>query len=223
MPPKILDLFCGAGGAGVGYRRAGFDVVGVDIEHQSNYPYHFHKADAIAVLRGEILDLSQFDAIHASPVCHDWSKLSSISGKDGTAILLEQTLDLLRNMSVPWIVENVTGAPLPVQSNLFGQHGVELCGTMFGLKVIRHRLFETSFPVHAPKHGSHEGEFYNPAGHGDPDWRNREKHPHTFGKGYTQRCRDAMGIDWPINRNELAQAIPPAYTEWLGTLMKDEL
>lgn len=215
---RLLDLFSCAGGAGMGYHRAGFDVVGVDIDPQPNYPFEFHQADAIAVLRGEVLDLSEFDAIHASPVCHDWSPLASVTGTDGSGELLLQTLDLLPSTGLPWIVENVTGAPLPHQSDLFGRHGIVLCGTMFGLQVIRHRLFEASFPLSAPPHGSHVGEFYAPAGHGDPNWKRRDANPHLSGPGYADRCRKAMGMDW-VNRDELAQAIPPAYTEHLGLLL----
>ena len=217
---RLLDLFCCAGGAGMGYHRAGFEVVGVDIDPQPNYPFEFHQADAIEVL--ESWDLFGFDAIHASPVCHDWSPLASVTGTNGTGALLLQTLDLLPSTGLPWIVENVTGAPLPTQSDLFGRHGAVLCGTMFGLKVIRHRLFEASFPLSTPTHGSHEGEFYAPAGHGDPNWKRRDANPHLSGPGYADRCRDAMGMDW-VNRDELAQAIPPAYTEWLGGLLMEHI
>ena len=216
MKPRLLDLFCGAGGATRGYQQAGFYVVGVDIEPQPNYcGDEFVQMDALVALVGIDGFDEAFDAIHASPVCHDWSPLASVTGTNGTGKLLLNTLDALRHQALPWIVENVSGAPLPNQSDLFGRHGVELCGTMFGLKVIRHRLFEASFPLSAPQHGSHVGEFYAPAGHGDPNWKRRDANPHLSGKGYADRCRAAMGIGW-MNRDELAQAIPPAYTEWLG-------
>jgi DNA (cytosine-5)-methyltransferase 1 len=221
--PLILDVFSGAGGLAVGYHRAGFDVVGVDLAPQPRFPFEFHQADAIATLRrllnGERLGsyrLGDFAAVHASPVCHDWSKLASVSGRDGSAELLHQTLDLLPLTGLPWVVENVVGAPLADQSDLFGRHGAMLCGTMFGLRVVRHRLFETSFPLPAPPPcGSHVGEFYSPAGHGDPNWKRRDANPHLSGPGYADRCRAAMGIDW-MNRDELAQAVPPAYSEWVG-------
>lgn len=233
VKPRLLDLFCGAGGAAMGYHRAGFEVVGVDHEPQPNYPFEFHQADALDVLaalehepNGDIADgwlhRQRFDAIHASPVCHDWSPLASVTGTNGTGELLLATLAKLRRIGIPWVVENTTGAPLPFQSDLFGRHGVELCGTMFGLKVIRHRLFEASFALVAPPHGSHVGEFYAPAGHGDPNWKRRDANPHLHGKGYADRCRDAMGIKW-MNRDELAQAIPPAYTEWIGRQLLDVL
>lgn len=216
----MLDLFCGAGGAAMGYYRAGFDVVGVDINPQPHYPFEFHQGDAIEYLEAHAnIAMSHggptVDAIHASPVCHDWTSLASVSGKNGTAALLTDTLELIQYTGVPWVVENVVGAPLPHQSDLFGRHGVILCGTMFGLKVQRHRLFESSFPIPTPDHGSHEGEFYSVAGHGDPNWKRRDELPHTSGPGYADRCRDAMGIDW-MTRDELSQAIPPAYTQFIG-------
>ena len=206
----------------MGYYRAGFDVVGFDIEPQPNYPFEFVQADAIDVMLAWLYEgaaggylLSDFVAGHASPVCHDWSPLASVSGKDGSSRLLIETLRLLPQLGLPWVVENTMGAPLAHQATLDGNHGVVLCGTMFGLRVLRHRLFEASFPLPALACGSHEGEFYTPAGHGDPNWRKREANPHARGPGYADRCRAAMDIDW-MNRDELAQAIPPAYTQWLG-------
>jgi DNA (cytosine-5)-methyltransferase 1 len=225
--PRLLDLFCGAGGSAMGYHRAGFEVVGVDIAPQPRYPFEFHQADALEILADlEILAvvgwLAGFDAIHASPVCHDFSALVNVTGSNGTAELLTRTLQLLPATGLPWVVENVIGAPLPTQSDLFGRHGTVLCGTMFDLKVLRHRLFEASFPLVAPDHGSHDGEFYTPAGHGDPNWRHREAHPNLRGAGYHRRCSEAMGIDW-MNRNELSQAIPPAYTEYISAQLMSYL
>jgi DNA (cytosine-5)-methyltransferase 1 len=224
--PRLLELFCGAGGATKGYQRAGFYVVGVDLHPQPNScADEFHQGDAIEWLEMLYDDpsfIAPFDAIHASPVCHDWSPLASVTGKNGSGDLLLGTLAKLPRLGKPWVVENTSGAPLPHQSDLFGRHGLMLCGTMFGLQVIRHRLFEASFPMSAPTHGSHEGEFYAPAGHGDPNWKRRDANPHLQGKGYADRCRKAMGIDW-MNRDELAQAIPPAYTEWIGTQLMEQL
>jgi DNA (cytosine-5)-methyltransferase 1 len=200
----------------MGYHRAGFDVVGVDINPQPNYPFRFTKADAIATLAGSNF-VGQFDAIHASPPCQEHSRLRSIAPDQDTGWMLHATLDLLRSSGLPWVCENVVGAPLPNAPTLTGQHGVELCGKTFGLNVVRHRLFECSFPVEQPPHLPHDGENYSPAGHGDPNWRQRQRQRqrHRSGPGYADRCREAMGIDW-MNRDELAQAIPPAYTEFIG-------
>lgn len=220
--PRLLDLFCGAGGASVGYERAGFTVVGIDIEPQPHYPFSFVQADAmevLATLAGSDASYrahGPFDVVHASPPCQDHSSLSAVTGKDhGTGWMLEATVERLKEWGGVWVVENVVGAPLSKQPDIFGTFGVELCGTMFGLKVLRHRLFQSSVPLVAPPHGSHIGEFYSPAGHGDPNWSNRENKPHLTGPGYADRCREAMGVDW-MNRDELAQAIPPAYTDWIG-------
>jgi DNA (cytosine-5)-methyltransferase 1 len=120
------------------------------------------------------------------------------------------------------VVENVEGADMPTQPDIFERYGVMLCGTMFGLRVLRHRMFETSFIVEQMPCGSHAGEFYAPAGHGDPNWKRREANPHLSGVGYADRCRNAMGIDW-MNRDELAQAIPPAYTEWIGQRLMQQV
>jgi DNA (cytosine-5)-methyltransferase 1 len=142
---RLLDLFCGAGGAAEGYRRAGFEVVGVDINPQPHYPFEFIQGDALRMLElcgGMQLDKG-FDAIHASPPCQAFTAyqrtgVPSIDHPD----LIEIVRWLLRNTGVPWVIENVTGAPL--------QNPIQLCGTGFGLKVQRHRLFETNFPLMSP-------------------------------------------------------------------------
>jgi DNA (cytosine-5)-methyltransferase 1 len=201
--PVLGDFFCSAGGAAMGYRRAGFRVIGFDINPQPRYPFEFHQGDAFELFETW---LPRLDAVHASPPCQDWSRMALITGGNGTAWMLGETLRVLRRQPLPWVVENVEGAPLD---------GITLCGTSFGLKVKRHRLFESPVTMTAPRCGSHAGEMYSPAGHGDPNWRNRDQNPHLRGAGYTQRCREAMGIDW-MNRDQLAQAIPPAYTHHIG-------
>lgn len=233
--PRLLDLFCGAGGAAMGYSRAGFDVVGVDINPRPHFPFRFVQADAMTLDvdrhggcwrnfdgRWHASYLGHFDAIHASPPCQDYSSLASVTGGNGTGWLLHATLPLLRQSGLPWVCENVVGAPLPSAPTLFGEFGVELCGTMFGLRVLRHRLFQSSFPITPPPHGPHDGEFYSPAGHGDPNWRKRAADPRFRGAGYHRRCSEAMGIDW-MNRDELAQAIPPAYTTFIGAQLLQHL
>jgi DNA (cytosine-5)-methyltransferase 1 len=193
---RLLDLFCGAGGASMGLWRAGFDVVGVDIKPQPHYPFKFHQADALA------FPLEGFDFIWASPPCQAHSKTRAIHGKEYPD-LIPQTREKLQRHGGLWVIENVPGAPL--------QNAFVLCGTMFGLGVLRHRHFEASFPMFAPecgRHGStnsHRGystgaEFVTVAGN---NYRRVEG-------------AAAMGINWPMPRQSLSQAIPPAYSEFIG-------
>jgi DNA (cytosine-5)-methyltransferase 1 len=208
LKPRLLDLFCGAGGAGMGYSRAGFDVVGVDLSPQPRYPFEFHQADAMA------FPLDGFDVIHASPPCQAYSKAMKHLAAP-TPMLLEATRERLENAGVPWVIENVVGAPIPESSDLFGDHGLMLCGSAFGLRVWRHRLFLTSAPMVGPG-CRHKGWAMNPHsvagrlriyaefGRRDPEilWRNE------------------MGVEW-MERYEAREAIPPAYTEWIGTQLLD--
>jgi DNA (cytosine-5)-methyltransferase 1 len=195
--PKLLDLFCGAGGCSMGYSRAGFDVVGVDNRPQPRYPFEFHQADAMTY------PLDGFDVIHASPPCQDYSKaMRHLAG--GFPRLIEPIRDRLAAAGVPWIIENVAGAPLPVQTDLFGRHGVELCGTMFRLPIWWHRLFECSFPVSAPRGCDHSIQPMNP---------HRAVRP--GGRTVEAAWRQAKGVAW-MSRQEAREAIPPAYTEFIG-------
>jgi DNA (cytosine-5)-methyltransferase 1 len=206
--PRLLDLFCGAGGAAMGYHRAGFDVVGVDIKPQPRYPFEFHQADAMT------FPLDGFDAIHASPPCQDWSQLHRNYGapEHGTAWLLLATLERLAGCGRPWVVENVVGAPMPSP--------IELCGATFGLGAAgfdlnRHRRFQCSFAVMAHPCQHRRGKSIGVYGNGTNKWHRA--------KGVTinrPQAREAMGIDW-MSRKELNQAIPPAYTEWLGARLLD--
>jgi DNA (cytosine-5)-methyltransferase 1 len=152
--PRILDLFCGAGGAGMGYSRAGFEVVGVDIEPQPRYQFEFIQADALEVLAPWHDDdgsfrspwVQRFDAIHASPPCQAYTPLNAYNHKAypdlvfDTRVLLEQT-------GLPYVIENVTQAPLIDPTTL--------CGTMFGLRLYRHKAFEASFSLGARAHPRH--------------------------------------------------------------------
>lgn len=210
--PKLLDLFCCAGGAALGYSRAGFEVTGVDMSLQPNYPYSFVQADA---LRLDPAFLDEFDAIHASPPCQSYSDLAARNGNaDEWPRLIDPVRDLLRNTGKPWVIENVEGAPLI--------DPVLLCGTMFpGLRVIRHRLFETNFPLEQPKHIPHREH---------PRVHTLDKRKSHYGKtcewtDFVQvtgggncsvaSARDAMGIDW-MTKKEINEAIPPAYAEHVG-------
>lgn len=218
MTPRLLDLFCCAGGAGFGYARAGFEVVGVDIEPQPNYPFEFHQGDAIEYL---LEHGHEFDVIHASPPCQTYSVTANAHANQHPD-LLEPTRAALVEVGRPYIIENVVGAPL--------NDPILLCGTMFGLRALdvdgvelqlqRHRLFETTFSIPlAPAPCAHDS---TPVGGSYKGSRNRTPADRSAKRrgGYTPALsvRAALlGIDWPMTEHELAQAIPPVYTEWIGT------
>jgi DNA (cytosine-5)-methyltransferase 1 len=201
--PRLLDLFCGAGGAAMGYHRAGFEVVGVDIVDQPNYPFEFHLDDALELLATPWFVVEDFDAIHASPPCQAFSLAQRIQDREHPE-LIEDTRKLLQSSGLPYVIENVEGAPL--------LDPTMLCGAMFpGLAVYRHRLFETSFPVNAPVHPAHIAPLRKM---GRPPLPGEFMHVVGNFSGAAQ-ARRAMGIDWMV-RNELREAIPPAYTEHIG-------
>ena len=202
---KLLDLFCGAGGAGEGYRRAGFDVTGVDIRPMPNNPHTFIQADALAYVREHG---HEYDAIHASPPCQGYSRMRHLPWlKDKKyPLLIDPVRDLLTATGRPWVIENVEDAPL--------LNGITLCGTMFGLKVYRHRKFESSVLLLAPPHMKHRevigaGRLLN-----DRAKPNENGWVTHLGKAPGQ-AGAALGIDWMTGK-QLAQAIPPAYTEYIG-------
>lgn len=184
----------------MGYHRAGWEVVGVDIRLQPHYPFEFHQADALT------FPLEGFDAIHASPPCQLFTRFQASQPQrvNGHRNLIAPLRERLAGQCRPWVIENVPGAPLRAP--------VQLCGTSFGLGVgrgqlWRHRLFEASVALEVPP-CRHDGR---PAvmvtGHGKDGYR---------GSGLAAaEAREAMRIDW-MNRDELAQAIPPDYTEWIG-------
>ena len=187
--PRLLDLFCGAGGAGMGYHRAGFEVVGVDIKPQLHYPFEFHQTDAMTY------PLEGFDVIHASPPCQAYTAMQHIcKNKHKHPDLVAPIRKILSLSKKPFVIENVVGAPLKID--------LLLCGSMFGLKIIRHRIFESnalSFILTLTCH--HDGVY-------DP-W-------HKDGVGQREKLSKAMGIDWFMTRPEVREAIPPAYTEFIG-------
>lgn len=198
---RILDLFCGSGGASAGMVRAGHEVVGVDIEPRPNYPFEFHQADALT------FDLSGFDLIWASPPCQGFTAYKRRPGHvRPQANLIPRVRKLLLANGAPYILENVEGAKAHLRNP------VKLCGSMFGLDVRRHRLFETSFVVSQPKcdHSWQKPRF--------PSATNRKNLRCTVEVGAWRvpiaiQCA-AMDIDW-MKCAELSQAIPPAYSEWL--------
>lgn len=201
MRKRILDLCSGAGGAAVGYERAGFDVVGVDNTPQPHYPFRFFKMDALVGLTRFWQD---FDAIHMSPPCQRWSRMANC--RPDLAAQYPDLVEPLRKAvlltGLPYVLENVEGAPL--------RDPITLCGTMFGRELYRHRLFETNFHLPEPTHGQHllptsraghwvPGTIMSVAGHCAP----------------IAKAREIMGIDW-TTREELAEAIPPDFTTYVG-------
>lgn len=208
--PRLLDLFCGAGGAAMGYHRAGFQVVGVDIKPQPNYPFTFVQHDA---LECSVESLRQYDAIHASPPCQHYSTLASMHPEGEWPDLIPATRELLISSGRPFVMENVETAPLLRHPGLFGIHGFRLCGTAFGLgargmELRRHRLFETNVRLPDPPSCQHRLKTIGVYGHGGHSGKHR--------MAYAHEARKAMCIDW-MNRDEMCEAIPPAYTEWIGT------
>lgn len=214
---RLLDLFCGAGGAAMGYHWAGFtEIVGVDIARQPNYPFTFVEGDALA----PPVRLTDFDLIHASPPCQRFSTLAFRNGNaDNHPDLIAATRELLVGVGRPYVIENVEGAPL--------NHPVKLCGTMFpGLRVIRHRLFETSFSVAQPSHPEHPLVFTHDkrkAHYGKLDQDVDFVQVTGGGNCTVANKRDAMGIDDWMNGRELNEAIPPAYTRFIGEQFMDQL
>lgn len=204
--PKLLDLFCGAGGASVGYNRAGFDVLGVDIVPQPNYPFSFIQADAVQVATAIEFFNRSFDAIHASPPCQAFSIATLHQGRSATdkhPNLIPQIRNALSAIGKPFVIENVAGAPI--------SKDLMLCGEQFGLRVHRHRYFEMNWPVVKLTHEKHilKGALHN--------CDIRDGHARQVVGNYADHddASDAMGIYW-MSRKELKEAIPPPYTEYIG-------
>lgn len=199
---KVLDLYCGAGGAAAGYARAGFHVTGVDLEPQPNYPFDFTQADALEV------DLDGYDLIHASPPCQRFSayRRKGHGVGDGYPDLIGATRERLVGSDTPYVIENVPGAPL--------LEPIQLCGSSFGLDVRRHRLFECSWDLKAP---SCDHRWQTPR---FPPATNRKNLRSTVEVGVWRIPLDtqksAMGVNWECTLKELSQMVPPAYTEWIG-------
>lgn len=225
MKPRLLDLFCCGGGAGMGYQRAGFDVTGVDIAPQPRYPFEFRQGDALEYL---LKHGHEFDAIHASPPCQAYSKLAHLSRE--SPALIPKTRAALEKTGKLWVIENVVGSPL--------RDPKLLCGTMFNLRtkcgaaLQRHRLFETNWDFitpacnhdggvtigifgAAPRNTALEKQHYSKP----KETRGRPPKEIVFRKS---AAKEAMGIDWLL-WGELKEAIPPAYTEFVGLQLKAQL
>lgn len=219
---RLLDLFCGAGGCAVGYHRAGFtEIVGVDNRPMPRYPFAFVQADALEYLAEHG---AEFDAIHASPPCQAYCSMTRSLNRHLAGSypdLLGPTREALVKKGQPWIIENVPGSPI--------RNAILLCGSMFRLKTTtklhgevwlkRHRVFESNTFLFAPgpcrcNKKPKVPVYGNGAG--------GIKHSRMKGKGVAQASREVMGIDWML-RTELDQAIPPAYTEFIGKQLLDHL
>ena len=215
MPPtkyKLLDLFCCAGGAGYGYSLAGFDVVGVDIEPQPEYPFEFIQDDAIKFCKERA---NEFDVIHASPPCQHFTKYNNCRKnlKEKYEDLIEPTRRVLVGSGKPYVIENVERTPLI--------NPITLCGSMFGLDVRRHRLFESNVFIMQPscQHDIWEPNRF-PGGRSRERGHARIKCRATVEVGRwnipIQTQQEAMGINWITDLRKLSQSIPPAYTKFIG-------
>jgi DNA (cytosine-5)-methyltransferase 1 len=209
---RLLDLFCGAGGAAVGYARAGFDVIGVDIVPQPHYPYRVVVANALDILRRPDI-LRDFDAIHASPPCQAWSAYRRRRGVNRGAVDLIGPVRrmLTAHYDGPWIIENVPGAPL--------RDPVQLCGSSFGLYVQRHRLFESNVALEGSTCDHLTIPAFPPAGNRRTPRATVEVGPYRIP---TELSGAAMGTPW-MTKAEQTQAIPPAYTEFIGRQLQTAL
>lgn len=217
MKPLLLDTFCGGGGCSVGYNRAGFDVVGIDREHHPDYPFPMIVGDAMEYL-GDLDFLAQFDVVHASPPCPRYSVATPAETRDNHPDLVGPVRDALRAWGGTYVIENVPGAPL--------DHPVMLCGSAFGLRVRRHRLFESDVFLMSPGcyhdgrpvvgvYGAHADR---PGGWLRPDGSSRGLKATSVAD-----AQDAMGIDWMTRWEDLADAIPPAMAEYLGSQLLDAI
>ncbi|HEU4540299.1 MAG TPA: hypothetical protein VFR23_04155 [Jiangellaceae bacterium] len=214
MRPVLLDLFCGAGGAATGYHQAGLDVIGVDIEPQPNYPFRFVRGDAFDVLAGWDL-IPRFAAVHASPPCTDHTELAfgklGRRPEHGTGWMLDATIRHLRRIGLPYVIENVPRADMP--------GAYTLCGRSFGIaRLKRHRKFLTSFPMLVPPCAcSKRVKAIGVYGDLSKNDRSMGRNPDGYRRirAGVATARELLGCPW-MDAKELSQAIPPAYTRFIG-------
>ena len=202
---RVLDLFCGAGGASMGYYQAEFEVVGVDINPQPNYPFTFIQADVFEYLNTPDTD---FDLIHASPPCQRFSVNTPTQFKLDHPDLVAPVRRELDKLGRPYLIENVPGAPI--------RKDLVLCGSMFGLQVQRHRWFELSGFSIPPLECNHiwaDGRPHTVTGHADGAGLNRRQY---LGFRDTKHAADLMDMPWCTRSAEITEAIPPAYTKYIG-------
>ena len=195
----LLDLFCGAGGAARGYADAGFEIVGVDNQPQPNYPFEFHQADAMTC------PLDGFDVIHASPPCQGYSRVMRHLAAP-KPMLIDAVRERVRGKI--YVIENVMGAPMPT--------AIILCGTAFGLRVYRHRLFESNVAMLGPE-CDHSKPAMNPHAISGREYMRAE-----WGSGSELIWRQEMGVGW-MNHGEGRQAVPPVFTEYIGQRLMEYL
>ena len=213
MKPKLLDLFCGAGGTGMGFYRAGFNVVGVDKERHPDYPFPMFIADALDFIDDGWMEGGNFDAVVAGPPCPRYSIATPDHARDKHPDLVGPIRERLIASGLPYVIENVPGAPLV--------DPITLCGSMFWLGVRRHRLFESNVPLEQPRcnHANQKQVWGVYGQHGD--LRGPVPRPNGTSRGGKARdaahAREVMGIDWMTEWADLADAIPPSYTEFIGT------
>lgn len=245
MKPRLLDLFCGAGMAADGYAAAGFEVVGVDIKPQPDYPYEFFQADALQVLSGSHLGprgkcwCFDFDVIHASPPCQLFTRAKHLrdaqGGKSKAVDLLTPTLALLREFDmppIPWVVENVENAKSLMQPLVdFHPEGNEylvcVCGSAFGLEVQRHRLFLSNVPVVGTAH-YHDRFPIDPVSGKPRPWGVYHVPGDSIPAGGrtardAEHARELFGMARSLPWDSLKEGFPPAYTVWIGAQLLDEI
>lgn len=214
---RLLELFSCASGTGMGFQRAGFDIVSVDIEPQPNCPHEFIQADALEVLEDRPF-LRSFHAIAAAPPCQGYSNLNAYNHKPYPKLIAPVRSRLIA-AGLPYVIENVEAAGPELRDP------VMLCGPMFGLKVYRHRLFETNWSVAAPTHEPHAALCARNGYLPTPERPFMSIHGGKHSRAWQNAACDAMGMPWikvsaggDVKRGirEVCEAVPPAYTDFIG-------